>query len=173
MLELKNILKALMISNGGQMLNMDDFTRAIPNHKTSNISMSLKELVEEGGDTYDIVEIQGSYFARTKMEFVEYLQRLKGVQAEPKQRRALIETLAVIAMRQPISRNEIEDLRCVQLNVGILHDLQDYGWVKIVKVTSNETHLFGTTLKFLQDFGLSSIGEFHRQMENINIKVTA
>lgn len=84
---------------------------------------------------------------------------MKGIHAEPKQRRALIETLAVIAMRQPISRNEIEDLRCVQLNLGILHDLQDYGWVKVVKVTSNDTHLYGTTLKFLQDFGVASIQE--------------
>ena len=70
MLDLKNILKALMISNGGQMLNMDDFTRAIPDHEISNISMALQELVEKSGDTYDIIEVQGSYFARTKMEFV-------------------------------------------------------------------------------------------------------
>lgn len=164
MLDLKNILKALMISNGGQMLSMDDFARAVPDHDVFNISMALKELVVEGGDTYDIVEIQGNYFARTKIEFVEYIRRMKGVQAEPKQRRALIETLAVIAMRQPISRSEIEDLRCVQLNVGILHDLQDYGWIKVIKVTSNDTHLYGTTLKFLQDFGLSSISEVETKL---------
>jgi segregation and condensation protein B len=168
--ELKDILKALMISSNGQMLDLDDFIRAMPDQEVTIISVALKELKEEGGDTYDIIEIQGNYFARTKLDFVEYIQRLKGVQSEPKQRRALIETLAVIAMRQPISRSEIEDLRCVQLNVGILHDLQDYGWVKVVKVTSNDTHLYGTTLKFLQDFGLSSIREAEAKLlkvENI------
>ncbi len=164
MSELKSILKALMLSNNGQMLSIDDFTRAIPNQDKSSILTALKELQVADSDTYDIVEVQGNYYTRTKHEFVEYIQRLKGIQAEPKQRRALIETLAVIAMRQPISRNEIEELRAVQLNITILHDLQDYGWVKVVKVTSNDAHLYGTTLKFLQDFGLSSITECEKLM---------
>jgi chromosome segregation and condensation protein ScpB len=71
-------------------------------------------------------------------------------------------------MRQPISRAEIEEMRMVQLNVTILHDLQDYGWVKVVKVTSNDTHLYGTTLKFLQEFGLSSISEFEKMSLEVN-----
>lgn len=153
-----------MISSNGQMLNLDDFIRAVPGQEKSNMFLALKELINEGGDTYDIIEVQGSYFARTKLEFVEYIQRLKGAQDEPKQRRALIETLAVIAMKQPISRSEIEELRCVQLNISILHDLQDYGWVKVVKVTNNDTHLYGTTLKFLQDFSLSSISEVENKL---------
>ncbi len=162
--EIKDVLKALMISSGGQMLSLDDFSRAIPGQEKYNIAIALNDLKEEGGDTYDILEIQGNYFVRTKLEFVEYIQRLKNLQAEPKPRRALIETLAVIAMRQPISRSEIEDLRCVQLNVSILHDLQDCGWIKVVKVTSNDTHLYGTTLKFLQDFGVASISEFEDKL---------
>lgn len=168
MSELKNILKALMLSNNGQMLSIDDFARAIPSQDKSSILTALKELEETGGDTYDIVAVQGNYYARTKQEFVGYIQRLKGIQAEPKQRRALIETLAVIAMQQPISRNEIEELRAVQLNITILHDLQDYGWVKVVKVTSNDAHLYGTTLKFLQDFGLSSIAECEKLMSELD-----
>lgn len=82
----------------------------------------------------------------------------------PKQRRALIEVLAIIVMRQPVSRAEIEAIRCAQLNISILHDLQDYGWIKVVKVSNNDAHLYGTTLKFLQDFGLSSITKCEKLM---------
>jgi segregation and condensation protein B len=167
MLELKNIIKALLLSNDGQMLAVDDFNRALPDIDEELIYKTINELKEEGGDTFDVIEVQEHYYARTKLEYTQYIQRLKGVKPDPRTRRALMETLALIAMRQPISRVEIEDARMVQLNVTILHDLQDYGWVKVVKVTSNDTHLYGTTLKFLQDFGLSSISEFEKMSLNI------
>jgi|GEM_PF-4987402 len=159
MLELKGVLKALMISSSGEMLNIDDFMRALPEQGESNIIAALQELKEEGGDSYDVVEIHGNYFARTKQEYVAYIKRLKNIKPDVRTRRALIEVLAVIAIRQPVSRNEIEEIRAAQLNISILHDLQDYGWIKVVKVTNNDAHLYGTTLKFLQDFGLSSISE--------------
>ena len=162
--ELKNILKALMLSSKGEMLNIEHFCKAMPDIALDAILQALSDLKVEGGDTYDIVEVQGHYFTRTKLEYAEYLRRTKGGQAEPKQRRALIEVLAIIAMRQPVTRSEIEAIRCVQLNVGILHDLQDCGWIKVVKVTNNDAHLYGTTLKFLQDFGLSSIAECEKLM---------
>ncbi len=160
MTNIKSVIKALLISSNGTMLNIDDFIRAMPDQNKNSISSALNELMKEGGDTYDVIRVDEHYYVRTKLEYVEYIRRIKVTTEEPRQRKALIETLAVIAMRQPTSRSEIEDLRCVQLNVSILHDLQDYGWIKVVKVTNNDTHLYGTTLKFLQDFGLSSIGEF-------------
>jgi segregation and condensation protein B len=168
MLNLKNILKALMLSSNNQMLNIEHFCAAIPDNSVDEILQALNELKVEGGDTYDIIEIQDNYFARTKLEYGEYLRKAKGVQAEPRQRRALIEVLAIIAMRQPISRAEIEAIRCVQLNISILHDLQDYGWIKVVKVATNDAHLYGTTLKFLQDHGLSSIAECESLMSELN-----
>lgn len=168
MLEIKNILKALMLSSNGGMLNVEYFRTALPDVEVDEVLKSLTELTIEGGDTYDIVKVQDNYFTRTKLEYVEYLRRAKGVQAEPKQRRALIEVLAIIAMRQPVSRSEIEAIRCVQLNITILHDLQDYGWVKVVNVTNNDAHLYGTTLKFLQDFGLSSIAECEKLMSELD-----
>lgn len=164
MLELKNILKALMLSSNGEMLNIEDFCRAMPDVAREEILQALSGLKIEGGDTYDIMEVKEHYFTRTKPEYVEYLRRVKGVSDAPKQRRALIEVLAIIAMRQPVARAEIEAIRCVQLNVSILHDLQDCGWIKVVKVTNNDAHLYGTTLKFLQDFGLSSIAECEKLM---------
>ena len=166
--ELKNILKALMLSSNGGMLNIGHFCTVLPDIAKDKILQALSDLKVEGGDTYDIVEVQAHYFARTKQDYVEYLRRAKGGQAEPKQRRALIEILAVIAMRQPVARAEIEAIRCVQLNIGILHDLQECGWIKIVKVTNNDAHLYGTTLKFLQDFGLSSIAECEKLMSELD-----
>ena len=127
MIELKNILKALMLSSKGEMLNIEDFCRALPDITKNEILQALNDLKVQGGDTYDIVEVQRHYFTRTKLEYAKYLRRVKGVSDAPKQRRALIEVLAVIAMRQPVARAEIEAIRCVQLNVSILHDLQDCG----------------------------------------------
>lgn len=166
--QLKNILKALMLSSNGEMLNIEYFSAALPNLAVDEILQALSELKIEGGDTYDIIEVQDNYFTRTKLEYVEYLRKAKGVQAEPRQRRALIEVLAIIAMRQPISRAEIEAIRCVQLNISILHDLQYYGWIKVVKVATNDAHLYGTTLKFLQDHGLSSIAECESLLSELN-----
>ena len=164
MIEIKSILKALMLSASGQMLNMEYFSKALPDIEEGEILEALRWLSIEGGDVYDIVEVQGHYFARTKPQYVEYLRRAQGVERSPKQRRALIEVLAIVALRQPVSRAEIEAIRCAQLNISILHDLQDYGWIKVVKVSTNDAHLYGTTLKFLQDFGLSSIAECEKLM---------
>jgi segregation and condensation protein B len=158
-MELKGILKALLLSVNGKMLNINDFLKAVPDQNADKIYAMLEELKNEGGDVYDIIEVQGHFFARTKLEYTPYLKNFKTPQAEPRQRRALIETLAIIAMRQPVSRAEIEEIRAVQLNLTILHDLLDCGWIKVVKVTSNDAHLYGTTLKFLQDFGLSSVAQ--------------
>jgi chromosome segregation and condensation protein ScpB len=100
MLNLKNILKALMLSSNGQMLSVEDFCRALPDETPDKITHALSELIVDGGDIYDIIEIEENYFTRTKLEYVKYLQRLKGIQVEPKQRRALIEVLAIIAMQR-------------------------------------------------------------------------
>lgn len=164
---IKDILKALLISSDGKMLSMEDFTKAMPDIPRSSIYQMLDELVDEGGDVYDVVEIQGNYFARTRGEFTEYIKRTKDVKPDIRQRRALIETLAVIAMRQPVSRGDIEDVRCCQLNITILHDLQEYGWIKVIKSDAHGMHLYGTTLRFLQDFGLTSISDMHNLCENI------
>lgn len=158
---IKDVIKALLISTDGKMLNMEDFTKALPNIPKASIHQVLDDLVLEGGDVYDIVEIQGNYFARTKQAFVPYIQNMKDIKPDVRQRRALIETLAVIMMRQPVSRADIEGARCCQLNITILHDLQEYGWIRVVKVDSNGMHLYGTTLQFLRDFGVSSICEMH------------
>lgn len=161
MTPVKEVIKALLLSSNGQMLGIEDFTKAMPSIAKPAINQALDELATEGGDVYDIIEIQGGYFARTKPEFTKYIKNSKEVKPDARQRRALIETLAVIAMRQPVSRTDIEDARCCQLNITILHDLQEYGWIKVIKTDTYGAHLYGTTLKFLQDFGLSSINEFY------------
>lgn len=170
MSSIKDIIKALLISSEGKMLNMEDFTKAMPDIPRASIHQMLDELVDEGGDVYDVVEIQDNYFARTKNEFAPYIKRTKDIKPDIRQRRALIETLAVIAMRQPVSRSDIEDARCCQLNISILHDLQECGWVKVINSDLHGMHLYGTTLKFLQDFGLSSANEFQKLGETLHAK---
>jgi segregation and condensation protein B len=170
MININNIIKAILLSSNGKMLTIADFTSALPDLERDVIARALEELLVAGGDVYDIIKVKDHYYVQTKQNYVEYIKRVNQASEDPRQRKALIETLAVIAMHQPVSRSEIEAIRCVQLNLSILHDLQDYGWVKVVKVMANDTHLYGTTLEFLRYFGLSSVSEFERKLlpENIS-----
>lgn len=79
----------------------------------------------------------------------------------PKLSRAGYETLALIAWRQPVTRGEIEAVRGVAVNTGILRQLTERGWVQSLGLrdTPGRPEQFGTTTRFLHDFGLSSLNE--------------
>jgi segregation and condensation protein B len=79
----------------------------------------------------------------------------------PKLSRSMLETLAIIAYRQPVTRAEIEDLRGVGLSSTILAGLQERGWVKVLgrKEVPGRPHLYGTGKAFLVDFGLNALSD--------------
>ncbi|MDX8412211.1 MAG: SMC-Scp complex subunit ScpB [Mariprofundaceae bacterium] len=79
----------------------------------------------------------------------------------PKLSRSMLETLAIIAYRQPVTRAEIEDLRGVGLSSTMLAGLQERGWVKVLgrKEVPGRPHLYGTGKAFLVDFGLNSLSD--------------
>ncbi|MDO5654272.1 MAG: SMC-Scp complex subunit ScpB, partial [Brachymonas sp.] len=79
----------------------------------------------------------------------------------PKYTRATLETLAIIAWRQPVTRAEIEDIRGVTVNSAIIKQLEDRGWVETVghKATVGRPALLATTRQFLDDMGLASLDQ--------------
>ena len=90
----------------------------------------------------------------------EYLDRLNP-EKPPKYTRAAMETLAIIAYRQPVTRGDLEDIRGVTINSLVLKQLEDRGWVEVIghRETVGRPALFATTRQFLDDLGLASLDQ--------------
>ena len=99
----------------------------------------------------------------------EFLDRLHPEQP-PKYTRAALETLAIIAYRQPVTRGDMEDIRGVTINSQILKQLEDRGWVEVIghRETVGRPGLYATTRQFLDDLGLASLDQLPllAQVEN-------
>lgn len=87
-----------------------------------------------------------------------YLERLN-LERSPKYSRAVMETLAIITYRQPVTRGDIEDIRGVGVNTQILRQLEERGWIEVIgqREVAGRPSLYATTKKFLDDIGLKSL----------------
>jgi len=105
-----------------------------------------------------LTQVSGGWQFRTAPECRDQVHRLWQTRP-PKLSRSMLETLAIIAYRQPATRAEIEDLRGVSVSSSILAGLQERGWIKVLgrKEVPGRPHLYGTGKAFLVDFGLSSL----------------
>jgi segregation and condensation protein B len=90
----------------------------------------------------------------------EFLDRLNP-EKPPKYTRAAMETLAIIAYRQPVTRGDMEDIRGVTINSLVLKQLEDRGWVEVIghRETVGRPSLYATTRQFLDDLGLASLDQ--------------
>jgi segregation and condensation protein B len=90
----------------------------------------------------------------------EFLDRLHP-EKPPKYTRATLETLAIIAYRQPVTRGDMEDIRGVTINSLLLKQLEDRGWVEVIghRETVGRPALFATTRQFLDDLGVESLDQ--------------
>ncbi|NMF89246.1 SMC-Scp complex subunit ScpB [Aromatoleum petrolei] len=115
---------------------------------------------EWGGRGVELVQIASGWRFQTRPEYQVFLDRLKE-EKPPKYSRAVLETLAIIAYRQPVTRGDIEDIRGVAVSPSVLKTLESRGWVDIVghRDTPGRPALFATTRRFLDDLGLRSLTE--------------
>ncbi|WP_308388471.1 SMC-Scp complex subunit ScpB [Acidithiobacillus sp. AMEEHan] len=120
----------------------------------------LAQLVETGWGPLQLVLQGGQVQARLHPRYLHLLQELQLEKPRPL-RKAVLETLAIIAYQQPITRPEIEHWRGVALGSGILQQLQDFDWIEIKghRDGPGRPALWGTTTEFLRHFGLSSLAE--------------
>jgi segregation and condensation protein B len=118
----------------------------------------LKEFYETDGTAFQIEEIAGGWQLRTTPKFHPWLVRLRLTNPDPKLSGAALETLAIIAYRQPIMRANVESIRGVQCG-ELLRHLMEKGLVRISGRDDSlgRPVLYGTTKKFLQMFGLNSL----------------
>lgn len=161
--DLKPILEAALFAAGeplnmGRLLQLfDDVDRP----EKSQIKQALQDLQNTMQDRgVELVEVGNGYRFQAKPTYAPWLMRL-WEKKPPRFSRALLETLALIAYRQPITRAEIEDIRGVVVSSNIVKTLLDREWVKIVgyRDLPGKPALFGTTKDFLDYFNLKSLSD--------------
>jgi segregation and condensation protein B len=119
----------------------------------------LDELVRDWeGRGVELVPVASGWRFQSRPELREYLDRLHP-EKPPRYTRATLETLAIIAYRQPVTRGDIEDIRGVTVNSQLLKQLEDRGWIETIghRETPGRPALLATTKQFLDDLGLASL----------------
>lgn len=108
----------------------------------------------------ELIQLASGWRFRTRVEYLPYLDRLSP-EKPPKYSRAVLETLAIIAYRQPVTRGDIEEIRGVAVSANIVKTLEERGWIDVVghRDTPGRPALFATTKQFLDDLGLRSVSE--------------
>src|SRR3982750_4147797 len=126
---------------------------------------TIRKLLEEiRGDWNDrsieLVSLASGWRFQTRAEFQPYLERMLPEKA-PRYSRAVMETLAIIAYRQPVTRGDIEDVRGVTVSSQIIKQLEDRGWVEAIgyRESPGRPALLATTRQFLNDLGLASLDQ--------------
>ena len=121
---------------------------------------ALREHYDTDGRAFQVYQLGDGFQILTRPEFVPYLERFESVPRPPTLSRAALETLAIIAYRQPIGRIEVEEIRGVA-STSVLRTLQDW---ELIEVTGRgeglgRPLLYGTTARFLDHFALQSLDD--------------
>ncbi|MFP5393909.1 MAG: SMC-Scp complex subunit ScpB [Gammaproteobacteria bacterium] len=125
------------------------------------IKILLEELRHDWRDRgIEIVNLASGWRFQSRPEMKQYLDRLSP-EKPPRYSRATLETLAIIAYRQPVTRGDIEEIRGVTVNSQTIKMLEDRGWIDVVghREVLGRPALLGTTRQFLDDLGLNSLSQ--------------
>ncbi|WP_082876805.1 SMC-Scp complex subunit ScpB [Hydrogenophaga crassostreae] len=116
--------------------------------------------LEWTGRGVELVQVATGWRFQSRPDMRPFLDRLNP-EKPPKYTRAAMETLAIIAYRQPVTRGDMEDIRGVTINSLIIKQLEDRGWVEVIghRETVGRPALFATTRQFLDDLGLASLDQ--------------
>jgi len=162
--KLKTVLEALFAASDkplsvNQLFEL--FVGDIDQPGKDEIRQAVLELVEKHqGGGFELKKVASGYRFQVKSDYETWVVRL-WEQKPPRYSRALMETLALIAYRQPITRGEIEDIRGVSVSSNMIKTLQERDWVKPLghKDVPGKPTLYGTTKSFLDYFNLGSLNE--------------
>ena len=159
--QIKRILEAVLFSAQQPLTPLELRKVFLDEIGTDVLRALLDELRQEWADRpLELVQTASGWRFRTRAEYLPYLERLNP-ERPPKYSRAVLETLAIIAYRQPVTRGDIEDIRGVTVASQIIKVLEERGWVDVVghRDTPGRPALLATTKKFLDDLGLRSVTE--------------
>lgn len=180
--QIKNIVEAGLLAAGGP-LSVDQLqglfgtdSDAIPDKK--DIREALGALGEEYADRgIELLEVASGYRVQVRKNLSEWISRL-WQDRPPRYSRALLETLAIIAYRQPVTRGEIEEVRGVAVSANIVRTLLERNWIRVVghRDVPGKPAIFGTTREFLDYFGLKSLSDLPTlaeisDLDNLNVEL--
>jgi len=159
--EIKLILETALLSSQ-EPLPLDELKKLFENELDSE---TLRKLLDElrqdwYGKGIELVNVASGWRFRVKPEYQTYLDRLNP-EKPPRYSRAVMETLAIIAYRQPVTRGDIEQIRGVSVSTHVMKVLEDRGWIDVVghRETPGRPALYATTKNFLDDLNLRSLEE--------------
>src|ERR671929_973172 len=159
--EVKRILEAALLASP-EPQGLNELKRLFGKEmSTDTLRNLLAELAEEWkGRAVELVNVASGWRFQTTAEFQPYIERL-APDKPPRYSRAVMETLAIIAYRQPVTRGDIEDIRGVTVSSQIMKTLENPGWIDIVghRERPGRPALYATTRSFLDDLGLRSLQE--------------
>ncbi|MFA6179890.1 MAG: SMC-Scp complex subunit ScpB [Candidatus Methylopumilus sp.] len=159
--EMKLVLEAALLTSGTP-LSIDDLLRLFAGRmERATLRMLLDELKTDWQTrTMELVQVASGWRFQARAKYAPFLARLN---PEKPQRysRAAMETLAIIAYRQPVTRGDIEEIRGVAVNPNIMRQLQERDWIDIVgqRDVPGRPSLYATTKVFLDDLNLRSLSE--------------
>ena len=158
---LKHVLEAALLAVG-RPLSLDEMRNLFPESDQPDVAALRRALEELQGDYtergVELIEVASGFRIQVRQDMERWVSRL-WEEKPPKYSRALLETLALIAYRQPITRGEIEDIRGVTVSTSIMKTLQEREWIRIVahRDVPGRPAMYGTTREFLDYFNLKSL----------------
>ena len=160
---LKNTIEALLLSSD-EPLSADKLYKIISNKERitkADILDSIKELEDDyGSKEIEVSRVASGYRIQAKKSINDYLNIIFA-EKTPRYSRALMETLSIIAYKQPVTRGDIEAIRGVSVSSSIMRTLSDRNWIKIIgyRDVPCKPAMFSTTSEFLNYFGLERLDE--------------
>jgi segregation and condensation protein B len=161
--ELKNIVEAALLV-AGQPLTLERMLAMFPADSQptkEEMRAVLQEIEADCSERgVELKQVGKGWRIQTREKYAEYVAKLLE-ERPPRYSRALLETLAIIAYRQPVTRGEIEDIRGVAVSTDTIRTMVERGWIKQIGVREvpGRPGLYGTTPAFLEHFNLKSLGD--------------
>jgi segregation and condensation protein B len=159
--ELKNVLEAALLTSH-EPLSLDDMLRLFAEKmERATLRMLLDELKQDWSErTMELVQVASGYRFQARDEYAVFLARLNP-ERQAKYSRAVMETLAIIAYRQPVTRGDIEEIRGVAVNPNVIRQLQERDWIDVIgqREVPGRPSLYATTKHFLDDLNIRSLSE--------------
>jgi segregation and condensation protein B len=159
--EVRTVLEAALLASSVP-LTIADLRRLFEDEVGGDTIRRLLDELRESwtGRGVELVNLASGWRFQTRPEFQCYLERVSP-EKPPKYSRAVMETLAIIAYRQPVTRGDIEDIRGVTVAPTVIKALEGRGWIDVVghREAPGRPALYATTRSFLDDLGLRSLEE--------------
>jgi len=164
--KLKQILEAALLA-ADEPLTIDQFLKLFRDGETdpetvrNDVRAALKVLEDEAADRgYELARVASGFRYQVRQELSPWISRLWD-EKPPRYSRALLETLALVAYKQPVTRGDIEDVRGVSVSQSIMRTLIERGWIRVVgqREVPGRPAMYGTTKAFLDYFNLKSLDQ--------------